>query len=179
MVWNMWTIKAIVETFADILYGSIPLVCGLVLCVIWNLFHKQIIAIGDYLSEHAVDVVGISLFLICFLMFIIMEKTPFRIVAISCITLVFMTPYTIHWHHAIKEKKDKKYWIEFHKKYGIPVLKLSIPMTFYGDFEAKFWLHDEHGNVKDSAKTQSEAIMKHEKTGLYITKIIEKYPVEE
>ena len=75
------------------------------------------------------------------------------------------------WQH--KKLKEHKRWVSFHEKYGKPYCKISIPMTMYADFDAHFFLHDEHGNVKMSAKTEEEAIEKHNKTGLYIVRIIE------
>lgn len=70
--------------------------------------------------------------------------------------------------------RKERYWKQFHEKYGKKYVKLSIPFKFYANFDARFFLYDEDGNVLDFAISKEEAIKKHNETGLYITRVIDK-----
>lgn len=184
MIWNMYTIKSCIELGSKILYYIIiPFASVLILICLFHFTQWLSKKHGKIIMQCITNHPGICAYgIITIAMFGIILSVPAEkrkitncifATAIWFLITIAIIIYKIHTY------KDRKYWIEFHQKYGCPTDKLSIPMSFYGDFNAHFWLHDKYGNVKDSAVTEKEAIQKHKDTGLFITRIVEKYPVEE
>lgn len=66
----------------------------------------------------------------------------------------------------------KFFWNWFHRKYAKQnVGKINIPMTILTRFDFHYFLYDENGDVVDGTKTILEALHKHKKSGLYVTRV--------